>query len=497
MLSSNIKVNKKSSFAYFVYPFLFETQKFEARVKAIESAQLAGRKQSINLWEKQNFCEDDLLAHVANYLNSTGSNPATARLWKLNEALRDAFGLRANWYLESPQGKTPFVFGKEGQGTVAVQLAMFRVGVGFLTVQAKPNTGFLTDWLDFLHNFRFVQGQRGVKVLANRRTGLDPQTQQPQFSCFFPDVVGGIAKHPDGRGEFNDFIEVLLNTGAITEDLQHWWSEVFVAGQMLPFAALFVEELSPDEYPYLLYKLHNFFHSNQGNNPAPEDLQAHNPAFLPYAKQQWFMFSLEGGVFLGGDSPNTEFFRNTLPVHLSNEYFLLFLLALHQRFTLMMLLDKIAKNWIVDENNSSNLVREKILEDIHNQSLLFTARGYFTQAMQREHHHRCYRKWQDTFQVKQLYQEVNNEIQEMHEYVQIRQNQQLERTIQVIGVAVGAGGIAASSLSAYIQQPITLKPTGNIHPGVLAGALSIAIAVIAGTFSWWFLDWLKGYHRKM
>lgn len=493
----NGRVNQKNSFSYFIYPFLFETKKFDARVKAIESAQLAGRNRPINVWDEKDFPEDDLLAHVANYLNSTGGKAPTARLWKLNEALRDAFGFRANWHLESPQGKTSFVFGKDGQGTVAVQLALFRVGVGFLTVQAKPKTGLVTDWLNFLHNFRFVQGQRGVKVRANRRTGLDLQTRQPQFSSFFPNVVGGIDQHPDGRGEFKEFIEVLLNTGTITEDLQQWWSEVFVAGQMLPFVAFFVEGLSQDECPYLIYKLRNFFHSTQGNNPAPEDLQVKNSELLSYALQQWFMFSLEGGVFLGVDIPETNFFRQTLPAHLSNEYFLLFLLVLHQRFTLIMLLEKVAQNWFVDENQNSNKLREKVLQDIRNQSLLFTARGYFTQAMQKNHHHRCYRKLQDIFQIKQLYQEVNNQIREMHEYVQIRQNQRLEQTVQVVGVAVGAGGIAASSMSAYIQQPVTLEPTDNIHPGVLAAAVSIAIAMIAGAVSWWFLDWLKGYNRKM
>jgi hypothetical protein len=49
------------------------------------------------------------------------------------------------------------------------------------------------------------------------------------------------------------------------------------------------------------------------------------------------------------------------------------------------------------------------------------------QAMQRERLHRCYSKWQETFQVDRLYQEVHDEVQEMHDYLLLRRTERLQQ----------------------------------------------------------------------
>jgi hypothetical protein len=126
--------------------------------------------------------------------------------------------------------------------------------------------------------------------------------------------------------------------------------------------------------------------------------------------------------------------------------------------------------------------------------------------MQREHHHRCYRQWHQVFQIEELYQEVNDEVRDMYEYTLMQQTRRLETTIQVIGVAVGIGGIIASSIANYIQQPLTLKPTGKldtIHPAVLILLLSVVAGVAAGVLTWvgtggwhWILNRIKQQHKK-
>ena len=81
--------------------------------------------------------------------------------------------------------------------------------------------------------------------------------------------------------------------------------------------------------------------------------------------------------------------------------------------------------------------RTVIFERIRDRLLEFTARGYFTQVMQREHHHRVYRKWQEVFQLERLYQEVSEEVREMHEYLQTRQVHKLERRINALSAFIG------------------------------------------------------------
>lgn len=484
--------DQNGSFIYFVYPFIFETKDFQTLKSTISEAQIPAKQNQL-LWESQSFPKDDLLFHVANYLNPTGDRPPTACLWKLNETARDILGFRAQWQLITPIGEIPFTFGEAGEGNKAIQLALFQIGVGFLTIRTQPDSNNINNWLNFLHYFRFLEGQQGTHVKAQRRIGFNPDTKQPQIEPFFPELAGGNTLYQTGKVHFGEVVINLLKKSALPPNSlpeltsKQWWSEIFVPGQMLPFTALFADNLPAEATQTLLYKLQNLFHAKQGNNPAPEDLEFNNPAWLPYASRQWFIFSLEGGSFLAADAPQTDFFRKTLPSHLRDQYFLLFLITLHQRFTLMMLSSKVAMNWLTESNKHDNRQREQIFEEIRNQLLIFTARGYFTQVMQREHHHRCYRQWHQVFQIEQLYQEVNDEVRDMYEYTLMQQTRRLETTIQVIGVAVGTGGIIASSIANYIQQPLSLNPTwkiDTIHPAVLILLLSVAAGVAAGVLTW-------------
>jgi len=486
MKFSTAIVESHPSFAHFFYPFTFDPNKFEKRVEIINNHKFPQR--SFHTWEPKKFPTDDLLFHVCNYLQLETDRPLTACFWTLNDALRDRFGLRMNWQLTCPLGEIPFYFGeKAGTGSQVLQLALFNVGVGFAIVRAQPLAIGLYQWLNFLHYFRFTQGQRKTSIHTQKKI-WHPATKKHTLTDFIPE---DIQLEAGDRLQFKHLLTTWLNLGSLENETQ-WWENIFIPGQMLIYNGIYVKGIADPEIPQLLYRLQNFFNEKQGNHPALTDLQPDRQPWLSYAEKIWSVFTLEGGSFVAIDAPENDFFRHTLPDHLNNQYFLLFLLALHQRFALMSLSTQVADSWMTNDER----MRLQKFAEIRDRLLLFTARGYFTQVMQREHHHRCYRKLQEVFQLDILYREVNDEVRELHEYAQIRQNQRLELTIQVVGVAVGAGGIAASSMSGYIQEPVTLKPTGHIHPGVLAVTLSLAIAAIAGLLTWLFMTCFSGFKRK-
>ena len=69
--------------------------------------------------------------------------------------------------------------------------------------------------------------------------------------------------------------------------------------------------------------------------------------------------------------------------------------------------------------------------------ILVHSKGQFVQVMQRQHHHRCYLKWQETLQVPQLFDEVSREVREMHEYLLVEK----DRADRAVGrPAEGANG---------------------------------------------------------
>ncbi len=467
-------VDAEISLVQFVYPFLFEAKTLERRKEAVSKAQWKGRDSFLPVWQKGRFPREDLLAHVERYLNPPEDTTPTALLWTMdNNALQSPSGLggSANWFLTLHRKEIPFQL-------TDVQLSLFRVGVGFLTVSAKPESQEIADWLDFLHYFRFIRGQRGVGLRMERRTGKD------QVSPFFPQPAGGTEKHPDGKGQFSEIVSAILNTAKIEGDKKEaeWWQEVFVPGQLIPFATLYVDgqDLTEREIAELLYRVRNFFPSERVIQPAPEDLRLDHPSLLAYAERMWFVFSLEGGAFVAINAPETDFFRRELPIHLRREYFLLFLLTLHQRFTLMSLSQQVSEHWLRGNEEE----RIQAFERIRDALLEFTARGYFSQAMQREHHHRVYRRWQEVFQLERLYQEVRDEVREMHEFLQMRQSQRLEERLNFLTFVFGIPALLFGFLSINLYR-ITAKEEGL--PIWLASAFA-ASAFIAGLLLWrWML----------
>ena len=120
------------------------------------------------------FSLDDLMPHVADYLSEAihrSGLVTTARVWKMHESIEGLFGIgrRSQWTMEAGRQKIPFWLGESGKNRFAVQLILFRVGVGFLTFSVKPETPSLASWLDFLHYFRVTNGQREVSVHAQKK----------------------------------------------------------------------------------------------------------------------------------------------------------------------------------------------------------------------------------------------------------------------------------------------------------------------------------------
>ncbi len=186
---------------------------------------------------------------------------------------------------------------------------------------------------------------------------------------------------------------------------------------------MFFTDEPESEQALTLYRLRNFFHAGQSLVPSAADLRLDHPALLSYADRMWFSLTLEGGGFVAFAAPDTPFWSTTMPNHLDEQYFLLFLLALHQRFTLMDLSDQVCSGWLSADGGQAEAhfaaLRETLLE--------FTARGYFNQVMQRHHHHRCFRAWQDVFETERLYREVTDEVRELHGMLLMRKTERIQR----------------------------------------------------------------------
>ena len=491
-----MQIDSKSSFYNFIYPFQFDHTQFKSLADGIDRKEWPGKKRKLEVWETLDFPSEELLSHIADFLNPPEGRSPTARLWQMGHAAMeslDGLGANAEWILATPGGNIAFKI-------LSVQLTLFKVGVGFLTLEIEPfsdgdNFG---DWLNLLHYFRFSRGQRRVS-LSLRKSAYDQETKQRTMEAYFPEPAGGLNEHPDGTGSMNDLIESMLVTPQLAET---WWHEVFIPGQLMPYAVLNIDEIEEDKIPQTIYRIRNFFHDQQPLFPAAEDLSIEHDSLLHYTKNQWFFFSLDGGGFVSFNAPQTEFFRISLPDHLKKQYFLLFILALQQRFVLMSLESEVAVQWQMDlgsENDEGQMrIREEAFGNTQNLLLTFTARGYFVQVMQREHHHRCYRKWQEIFQVDQLLIDVNNEVRYMHNYLQtqheierqkaeterLKQREAFQRRINLIAWFVGLPILLLSFLNVIGEKRL------GIAVVTMVGSLAI------GLVAYFTINYLTGRKPK-
>jgi tRNA A-37 threonylcarbamoyl transferase component Bud32 len=310
------------------------------------------------------------------------------------------------WSLMTPSREILFEFEE-------IQLILFQLGIGFIVVRASPieNDQDVNNWFDFSHYFCSYQGRRKIYLRALRKVQANLKENKFQYIPFFPEPAGGLQFNPEGKGTLEKILHSLYVT-TIPEDMVNpAWDEVFVRGQLVRYSALFIDDVQDEAIPLLRYRLRNFYHSSQELHPSQTDIDDGNKALLPYAKDQCFYFSLEGGGFVAFNAPSSEFFRNTLPDHLAKKYFLAFLLTTTQRFALLTILDQVNANWPIGGNLASNIDEiEFSFNHAQTNFMNFTAQGYFGQAMQREHYDRYYKKWQEIYQSNQLYQEVNNNL---------------------------------------------------------------------------------------
>ncbi len=451
-----MRVDPKAAFLYFVYPFRFDSSTFTARSHAAAAAEQPGSHGPHAVWQLAPLNQnDEMLPQVADYLNPADPQMATAWIWKLSDQLQEVYGLadRAEWCLRHRDRTIPFSLGKVGARDFAFELALFQNGVGFVVTQAMPNSADPADWFDFLHYFRFFRGHRQVQITARRSYGYDQQAKQRLYQEFFPSPAGSTGSHLGG------ILDSLLKTLQLPDETQPWWQDVFVPGQLLPFAGLYLDDVPPDEVMRLVYQARNFFHTQQELHPAAADLAAEQPGLIEYAERQWMLFSLEGGGFLTADAPQNEFSRVEMPRHLRSLYFMIFLLALHERFALMTLNQEIASQWPGGEL-CPDATQEVAFERIRSRLLTFAARGYFAQVMQREHHHRCFQRWEEAFQIPRMYREINDEVQELYnclalqrqqrlqeiEEVQQRRSARLERLITRVATVIGVPALALGLL---------------------------------------------------
>src|ERR1039458_4850540 len=432
------------SFSYFLFPFLFDESSYAERVAAVVTVAWPDGAKAKSVWsDAPDLPLEAVLCHVRQYLAPAAADPVF-RLWKLDDQWYRTYGVgrEGRWFLETgvrkdgeprkPERSIRFELGAAGKREFAFLLALARSGVGVLAVNARPTADSPEEWLDFLHLFRFIGGQRGVRLRCERDV-FDGSTRTKKAEAYFPAGGSGV-----GAGVLRDVVKLLLETAKLKSETETWWREAFVDDQLLPYSGTLVVEGAEEGWDELLYRLRNTLPGTRTIAPGEADLLVAEPHVLRYARHQGFFFSMDGIGFAALDPPDTVFFRETLPTHLQGEYFFVVLMCLLQRFTLLRLSELVANAAGGQGATSAEVTDafERARRLLHE----FAGNLYFSQVMHSEHHHRAYRACQKAWLVGEMYQEVRDEIREIHDFHTMRQAIALQRKVNwaVVLLAVPA-----------------------------------------------------------
>ena len=453
------RVDVRASFILWVYPFVFRPETYEARVARLfaPDSRFATNKPAIY--------DDTLLPHVSRFLTRDPADIGSVSLFlakpgKSAEML--LFGeasQQLSWHLIAA-GKSAMPFRFAG----AVQLALFEGGTGFCAVSAFPTGDAAGDWSDFLHYFRYADGRgKETRVRATRPNGTEAVCQP---------VLTGIERL------LREEIALTRRAGQTPTLAADEFSDIFVPGRLLPYAALYVDGMPADERGTFLFRTRHFFDSARFLLPATDETRADHPAHWQYVKDGYVVQTQGGGVFVLFDAPYARrgpatFFRGNLPHLFQETYFVLYLLVLSQRFVLLTLSERVAWYWKAAPTLAE---RAALFAEIRDRLFLFRARGHFRQAAHQIGNQMAYHRWQDVLEIDSLYDEVEREVDDMEAYLrEIREKEDaaIEARQHAEEIAADKAILTASQAQADRAADQTLRLTQLATVATIVG-ISIA-----------------------
>jgi hypothetical protein len=461
----------ENSFINFIYPFVYDAQSCQPHtfISKIKNIFWQSRQGPANVWEECECAEDEILPCLKSLL-TRGDDNCGAYFWKIEgNALQSPFGFGGslNWHLLSRKEEIPFKFEE-------VKLGIFSIGIGFIIMRVCLLSSNKDSWLDFLYNFRFCRGQRNIKLRVTR------QVEQYKNEPYWPGIGGDLKSRPNEYGNIEEIIDMLLYPLIQQSGSLKWWQDIFIPGQLIPFACILLEgqeqaiidELLNNELAEFIYRIKNLFHSRQEIRLLQSERKPEQSMLRLYSENQWFAYSLDGTAFIAYNPPKTTFFLNTLPSHIGNQYFLVYLLVLSQHFILINLSNQVSRYWI----HSDESKKVKVFRIIKASLLEFTARLYFTQVIHSNHQHIYYSKWQDVLQITCLYNEVKDEVFSMHNEItlklaedQYRRTKRLELMLLGLGSFIGIPALCLNFMIGMGENSV-LKAILFLSAGLFLGA---------------------------
>ncbi len=194
------------------------------------------------------------------------------------------------------------------------------------------------------------------------------------------------------------------------------------------------------------------------------------PPLRTWQHQRWQGFSKDGGSLVVFNTD--RFHERYLGMYTETYYFDIFLLAVLQRVTLLNLFERLSDIQALTKGGSDS---RRLLRRVRKDLLLFKNQCWFSQITNRERGLQLWKRWQEQLENRTLLDEVNEQGEELDNYLQGQTRERVEWLVRL-------GGFLAAAVPAVLGVDILLGKADWVNS--LKWILLVSIIVGCGVFAW-------------
>lgn len=292
-----------------------------------------------------------------------------------------------------------------------IELICFEPGICFLIIKAeldKEGDIYSHEILDFNYKFRTIN----PRYLKKKKTeGIFLRNQEFK-----------------GLDDLSGFIDSLLYGYEDVEKENVYFDRLFTYSYMCLDEKEWNESRDLSEIINEFYKFQYVLPSEYGST-FDSDFKGVKDNTYTRWKYSIYGFSRESGVVFS--SEREKFNSTKLPYYYENMYFYVFLLAFYQRIALILFSQELMGSG------------KKKIETLKNRFTKFTHFSWFSQITNSEQGMDVWKKWQKSFDLPALFDEVQKEYAEFYDYIVARGQERINLLLIVIyTISVFFSGLA-------------------------------------------------------
>gem|GEM_PF-2582287 len=467
----------KGSFIRFVIPAHFDPAALPEIVMGLRRQLDAGGS-----LRYQRFPSDEFLPHIGRHLDLGATAIDADRLlgsfWEVTGLAMDGMTLPFDGWTCSIRGADERSKAGIPFAIAAPQLAIFRSGIAFVSVEVRPVRDDPRDWFDLAHFMRFMTPGR-------ERPLSHPDVPNGATISSLLEATASVVRLAHDRP-----FDVLVDDVG-TGDRAALSLGAFTVSECMIYGSVYLDGAPTEQMAELRERARSGFHSKQGDSVVnPSALGSEHQHRLAYQEGQTFELGLSASVFVGFDMPDSQFSAQNLPAHLREVYFVLFELVHAQRLALSTLSDDVFEVVASATSRQGVLKLADILDhivELDRQLLDFTGSSSFLQVTHQHHHHWYYSKLRELVQVENFYREVKDEVATLRFYVSSLVQREEDRRANVLQIAVTAMSaifVPAGVLLTLFQPQIPRWPGLHELSPMASTLITLFILGITSTVLW-------------